>query len=132
MIMLNKESQSTMVRSHEDLQVYQIAYRLSLEIHKASLGLPKHEQYGLGQQIRSASKSVCANLAEGFGKQRYSKAEYVRFIAIAIGSADEMQVWVSYLVDLGYVSEDQGLSWRNQYKEIAKMLVKLWQFWSRV
>jgi hypothetical protein len=50
----------------EDLTVFRRAYRLSLEVHRASLGFPKIEQYALADQLRRASKSVCANLAEGF------------------------------------------------------------------
>jgi 23S rRNA-intervening sequence protein len=53
----------------EDLAVFKLAYRLSLEIHRASLSFPAVEQYALGDQLRRASKSICANLAEGFGKQ---------------------------------------------------------------
>ena len=62
------------VKSFEDLEVFQRAYRLSLEVHKLSLGFPSIEQQGLADQLRRASKSICANLAEGFGKQRRSAA----------------------------------------------------------
>jgi four helix bundle protein len=51
----------------EDLAVFKLAYRVSLEIHRASLNFPAVEQYGLGEQIRRASKSICANIAEGVG-----------------------------------------------------------------
>ncbi len=66
--------------SFEDLEVFQRAYKISLDIHKASLSFPSVEQYGLGQQIRNASKSICANIAEGFGKRSYSKAEWIRYL----------------------------------------------------
>ena len=81
------------VESFEDLEVFQRAYRLSLEVHRASLKLPGIEQQALGDQIRRASKSICANVAEGYGRQNRSKAEFKRFLAMAIGSADEMRVW---------------------------------------
>ena len=55
------------IESFEDLEVFQRAYRISLEVHRASLELPSHEQFGLADQLRRASKSICANLAEGFG-----------------------------------------------------------------
>ena len=90
----------------EDLAVFKLAYRLSLEIHRASLNFPVVEQRALADQIRRASKSICANLAEGFGKQAASPAEFKRFLAMAIGSADEMRVWLRYCLDLGYV--DRG------------------------
>ena len=78
------------VTGFEDLSVFKQAYRISLEIHKHTQGYPPYEQYGgLADQMRRASKGICANLAEGFGKQQFSKAEFRRFIAMAIGSADE-------------------------------------------
>ena len=51
----------------EDLEVFRRAYRLSLEVHRASLEFPRIEQFALADQVRRASKSICANLAEGFG-----------------------------------------------------------------
>ena len=109
----------------EDLEVFQRAYRLSLEVHKVSLGFPSIEQWALGDQVRRASKSICANLAEGFGKQAYSRAEFGRFITMAAGSADEMRVWARYCHDLGYVDHATWQRWRDGYQEIAKMLAGL-------
>ncbi len=108
--------------SFEDLDVFKRAYRVSLAVHRESLNFPKIEQYALGDQIRRASKSVCANIAEGFGKQRQSPAEFKRYLLMAMGSADEMRVWCRYCYDLGYVDEDTWRNWRDEYHEIAKML----------
>ncbi len=94
------------VKSYDDLVVYQKAYVLSLEVHKKSLEFPKIEQFALADQVRRASKSICANIAEGFSKQRLSSPEFKRFLGIAIGSSDEMKVWLSYCRDLGYVAAD--------------------------
>jgi four helix bundle protein len=106
----------------ERLEVFQRAYRISLEIHKVSLTFPDIERYALADQIRRASKSVCANLAEGFAKQVSSPAEFRRFILMALGSADEMRLWSRYCLDLGYIDEDCRQVWRDEYQEIAKML----------
>ena len=111
-----------MVQRFDELEVFKRAYVVSLEIHKASLTFPQVEQYALADQIRRASKGICANLAEGFGKQTHSKAEFRRFIYIAIGSADEMRVWLRYCFDLGYIQEQQWQTWRDEYETIAKML----------
>lgn len=117
------------VRSFEDLDVYKRAYAVSLQIHRASLEFPKIEQYALADQIRRASKSICANLAEGFARQRDSSAEFRRYLTIAIGSAEEMQVWVRYCHDLGYVDEKLSELWRQEYVEIARMLRGLRRSW---
>ncbi len=109
-------------QSFEDLEVFKRAYRLSLEIHRASLTFPRIEQHSLGEQVRRASKSICANIAEGFGKQTHSNAEFKRFLRIAMGSADEMRVWARYFFDLGYIDESLWQRWRDDYHAIAKML----------
>ena len=111
-----------MAHRFEDLGVFQRAYKLSLEIHKMSLTMPQIEQQALADQVRRASKSICANLAEGFGKQSQSKAEFRRFILMAIGSADEMRVWIRYCFDLKYIDEEGWWRWRDEYEQIAKML----------
>ncbi len=63
-------------------------------MHRASLEFPRIEQFALADQVRRAS--ICANLAEGFGRQQQSKPEFRRFLMMALGSADEMQVWTMY------------------------------------
>ncbi len=87
-----------------------------------SLDLPKIEQYGLADQVRRSSKSVCANIVEGFGRQRAGGSEFQRFLTIAMGSADEMRLWCRYCLDLGYIDEEHWCRWRDEYQAIAKML----------
>ena len=118
------------VSSFEDLEVFQRAYRISLDLHRVSLQFPKIEQYaGLADQIRRASKSICGNIAEGFGKQRQSSAEFKRYLRMAIGSADEMQVWMKYCSDLEYVDQKTSEQWRDEYRQIARMLQGLYTKW---
>ena len=111
--------------SFEDLEVFRRAYRISLEVHRKSLEMPKIEQQALGDQVRRASKSICANIAEGFGRQNRSKAEFKRFLQLAIGSSDEMRVWVRYALDLGYIDEAVWRRWRDEYQTISRMLQSL-------
>jgi four helix bundle protein len=119
------------VSTFEDLEVFQRAYRVSLDVHRVSLQFPKIEQYsGLADQIRRASTSICGNIAEGFGKQRQSSAEFKRYLRIAIGSADEMQVWMKYCADLEYVDQNLSEQWRDEYRQIARMLQGLYTKWS--
>ena len=119
------EQERKRVVSFEDLEVFQRAYRLSLEIHRMSLSLPVIEQRALGDQLRRASKSICANIAEGYGRQGRSKAEFRRFLQMAIGSGDEMRVWVRYALDLGYIEEPQWRQWRDEYQTVTRMLHRL-------
>ena len=118
------------VSSVEDLDVFRRAYVVSLDLHQASLKFPKIEQFGgLADQVRRASKSICANLAEGFGKQRRSNLEFKRYLLMAIGSADEMQVWLRYCSDIEYIDRDICERWRDEYRQIARMLQSLATKW---
>ena len=119
------------VRGVEDLEVFRRAYRLSLELHRLSLELPRIEQFALADQLRRASKSICANLTEGFAKQSHSAAEYRRYLVTAMGSSDETQLWLRYCVDLGYIDEERGKRWVVDFAEISRMLRGLYASWSR-
>jgi four helix bundle protein len=121
----SKEKNMKKSGSFEDLEVFQRAYRVSLEIHQRSLKLPKAEQYNLADQLRRASKSICANIAEGHGKRVFSQGEFKRYLGIALGSCDEVRVWLRYCFDLEYIDSKQWQQWRNEYKVIGGMLVKL-------
>ena len=105
------------------LKVFQRAYRLSLELHRASLGWPKAEQYGgVADQLRRASKAVCALLVEGGGRQPASDAEFRRYVVMAIGSADEARLWCRYAADLDLVASATAQAWQSELVEIARML----------
>src|SRR5438105_2832539 len=114
------------VATFEDLEVFQRAYRISLDVHRVSLAFPTIEQRVLADQIRRASKSICGNVAEGFGKRRRSSAEFKRYLLMAIGSADEMQVWLRYCSDLEYIDQKTCATWRDEYRQIARMLQGLY------
>ncbi len=115
----------------EDLEVFRRAYRLSLEVHRVSLEFPRIEQWALADQVRRSTKSICANLAEGFAKQGYSVAEYRRYLLTAIGSSDETQLWLRYCIDLGDVEEVVGRKWIEGDGEVSRMLRGLHASWSR-
>jgi len=105
------------------LDVFRQAYAISLDIHRASLAWPKIEQYGgVADQLRRASKSVCALLAEGVGRQRASRNEFRGYLVMALGSADEARLWCRYAEALGYAAAHQAAAWRVSLAEITRML----------
>ena len=107
----------------EDLDVFKRAYALSLLLHRASLDLPKIEQYGgLADQLRRASKSVCSLIVEGSGRQSSSPREFARYLAMAVGSAEEARLWCRYAADLGYVEVGTTDAWREEFGHVIRML----------
>jgi four helix bundle protein len=87
-----------MSKGYRDFEVYKQAHKLGVDIHYLSLKLPKFELYETGSQIRRSSKSVSANIVEGYGRRRYH-AEYIRFLIFAQASCDETIEWLVYIQD---------------------------------
>jgi four helix bundle protein len=104
-----------------DLKVYQLAYRLAMEIFHESKSFPPEEKYSLTDQIRRSSRSVAANIAEGYRKKRYVKM-FVSKMADADGEATETQVWLDFPLDCGYMSAARQTQLRKGYEEVGKML----------
>ena len=88
------------ISSFEDLEVWQVAHRLVLEVYRITDGLPPSQKYGLVSQMQRAAVSVPANIAEGF--KRRSGAEKIRFYNIAQGSLEELRYYFILCRDLGY------------------------------
>ena len=84
-----------MLRGHRDLKVYQLAYKLAMEIFHLSKAFPREEIYSLTDQIRRSSRSVAANLAEGFRKRRYPNV-FLNKLTDCDAESAETQVWLDF------------------------------------
>jgi four helix bundle protein len=94
------------MNSYKDLDIYKLAYRLAIDVHKMTMTLPKYELYEQGSQVRRSSKSIKDNIAEGFGRRRY-KDEFVRFLVFAHSSCDEAISQLTMISELYF--ENSGL-----------------------
>lgn len=74
--------------NYKDLEIWQLAREIVIEIHKMTLSLPKFEMFEEGSQIRRSSKSTKSNIVEGFGRRNY-KNEFLRYLTFALASNDE-------------------------------------------
>ncbi|MBA2647876.1 MAG: four helix bundle protein [Pyrinomonadaceae bacterium] len=110
-----------MLRGHRDLKVYQLAYRLAMEIFQESKTFPKEERYSLSDQIRRSSRSVTANIAEGFRKRQYPNM-FVSKLADSDAEATETQVWLDFAHDCGYITSERYEQLTKSYEEIGRML----------
>ena len=85
--------------SYRDLEIWKLAKELSIEIHRMTLqNLPKFEMFETGSQIRRSSKSIRANIVEGYGRRRY-KQDFIRFLAVAQASCDETADHLDLLIE---------------------------------
>lgn len=109
------------LRGHRDLKVYQLAYKLAMDIFNATKLFPKEEKYSLTDQIRRSSRSIAANIAEGFRKRQYPKM-FVSKLADADGESTETQVWLDFARDCEYMTPQLHAELVKGYEEIGKML----------
>jgi four helix bundle protein len=112
--------------SYRDLEIYKLAYELSIKVHQESLKLPSFELYEQGSQIRRSSKSVRDNIVEGFGRRKY-KAEYVRFLTYSISSCDETLNHLTSLIDL-YPNMPTFFNLKPEYEKLGKMINNYLQY----
>lgn len=92
-----------------------------MEIFHLSKKFPPEEKYSLTDQIRRSSRSVPANIAEGYRKRQYPKA-FVLKMADADGEATETTVWLDTAKDCEYISISEYQKLTNGYEEVGKML----------
>lgn len=104
-----------------DLKVYQLAYKLAMEIFELSRNFPKDEKYSLTDQIRIASRAVCSNIAEAYRKRIYPK-HFSSKITDADAEASETTSWINFTKDCGYISSEIHTSLQKRYDEVGKML----------
>lgn len=106
--------------SFETLEVYQKSRILVSDVYRLQRTFPQEERYALGDQVRRASTSITANLAEGSGRQ--SLKEKIHFVEISFGSLMEVFCELQTAADLDYITEAQLDELRSQFTDIAKML----------
>lgn len=111
------------IKSYRDLQVWQKGVQLASLVYQTSRVLPKDEQFGLISQMRRAAVSVPSNIAEGYGRR--SRADYVRFLNMAMGSLFELQTQAEIAANLGYFAVEVSQPLVADAREIERMLSAL-------
>lgn len=117
-------SRSPMKDFHE-LKVWQKAHQLTLAVYRITAGFPREELYGLTSQLRRASSSIPANLAEGCG--RNGDAEFARFCSIARGAASELEYHLLLARDLKLIPAKDYEDLAGRTTELKRMLTALLQ-----
>jgi len=104
-----------------ELKAYEKGFDLSMDIFKLSKSFPKEEQYDLTSQIRRSSRSVCANIGEGYRKRQYEK-----YFSSRLADADmentETQVWLDFALACEYIDEKKYDELILQSEEVGKII----------
>ena len=110
--------------SFRDLEVYQEALTLSLEIHEFAKTLPPEERFSLADQMRRASRSVPANISEAWRKRRY-KAAFISKLSDSETEASEMQCWLDFSLKAQFMSRALYADFDQRYERIIAQLVTM-------
>jgi len=113
-----------MIQSHEELDVYQLAFRNAMKIFDISKTFPQEERYSLTDQIRRSSRSVCSNVAEAWRKRRY-EAAFISKLNDAESEAAETQTWINFAIECDYLSKGVGQEMYETYDHIIGKLVNM-------
>jgi four helix bundle protein len=108
-------------RGFKDLLVYRKAYDVAEKIFGLSKNFPKEEVYSLTDQIRRASRSIGAQIAEAWGKRRYEKL-FISKLTDADAEQMETQHWLEMATSCGYLKKEEKEILENQLQEIGRML----------
>ena len=114
------------MKSYRDLEIYQMAYRLALDIHKMSLTLPKYELYEQGSQIRRSSKGVKDAIVEGYGRRKY-KQDFIKFLVYAHSSCDETISQLNMISDLHFPHQPLT-EFIESYNTLGRKIYKFIQY----
>ncbi|MEM7335149.1 MAG: four helix bundle protein [Chloroflexota bacterium] len=95
----------TTVRGYKDLEVWQRAMNICVNVYKMTQSLPKSENFGLTNQMRRAAVSIPSNIAEGHARPR---RDFARFLQIALGSLNEVETQLELSKRIGYLQDDDS------------------------
>ena len=109
------------IKHFRDLEVYRRAFAAAMEIFQITNSFPADEKYSLVDQIRRASRSVCANMAEGWRKRKYV-AVFKNKVTDSMQEASETQCWLEFSLACGYIQRPVFDKLDNEYEQLISML----------
>ena len=104
----------------EKLEIWNLAIKLSVNIYRLTNNFPKEEKFGITNQLRRASYSISANIAEG--TSRFGEKDKARFIQIAFGSAVEVLNFLILSTELGFMNNENLEKLRKDISELTNKL----------
>ncbi len=117
-----------MIKAVVDLEVFKLSYQIAVDIFKMTRSFPKEERYSLTDQIVRSSRSVSANIAEGWGRRIYEN-EFKKHLVYAMGSLEETKVWLCFSRDCSYINNEQFVNLEKKLDESGAKIYKLYENW---
>jgi four helix bundle protein len=117
-----------MIKKVSDPDIFNLSYNFAMDIFRMTRNFPKEERYSLTDQIVRSSRSIAANIAEGWGKRIYEN-EFKKHLIYAMGSLEETKVWLLFSKDCEYITAEVYDKFCLNYEEIGAKIYKLFDNW---
>ncbi|HVK96881.1 MAG TPA: four helix bundle protein, partial [Flavisolibacter sp.] len=121
----------TMIKTLSDLDVFNLSYKYANEIFIITRSFPREEIYSLTDQVIRSSRSIAANIAEGWGKRTYEN-EFKKHLVYATGSLEETKVWLLFSKDCKYITTEKFQELFLSSDELGAKIYKLYQTWKTI
>lgn len=110
------------MNSYRDLEIFKESKKVAMEVHRASLLLPKYELYEEGQQVRRSAKAVTTAIVEGYARRRYKK-DFVKHLVYSQAEGDETILHLDFIIDAHPdVATSKMIEFRSKYDELSKRI----------
>lgn len=122
------------IQSHDELDVYRLAFEAAMRIFELTKGFPKEESYSLTDQMRRSSRSVCSNIAEAWRKRRYEAAFVSKLNdaeaeaavpRIRLGCFAKTQTWIQFAAECDYLKTEVAAELCQTYNNVIGKLVRM-------
>jgi four helix bundle protein len=117
------------IKSYRDLEVWRRSKAFVVEIYRVTREFPRHERFGLSDQMQRAAVSIPSNIAEGHIKG--SDKAFAFHLNVALGSAAELDTQLEIALEVGYLQSEKYRALAAELQEIMKMLRGLLKVVSR-
>lgn len=118
-----------MIQSYKDLEVYKRSFKMAMDIFWMTRKFPKEEVYSLTSQITRSSRSISANISEGWAKRKYESV-FKQHLIHSLGSCSETENWLSFAFECKYIDQITFDKMSDEINQVGKMLNKLHQNWT--
>ena len=117
-----------MIQLYKDLEVYKRSFKLAMDIFWLTREFPKEEMYSLTSQVVRSSRSISANISEGWSKRNFELV-FKQHLIHSLGSTTETETWMDFALQCKYVTELEYNDIMLELDQLGKMLNKLHQNW---
>ncbi|PCJ23030.1 MAG: diversity-generating retroelement protein bAvd family protein [Flavobacteriales bacterium] len=114
--------------SYRDLEIYKRSFKMAMDIFWITRKFPKEEVYSLTSQIVRSSRSISANITEGWAKREYENV-FKQHLIHALGSNSETENWLDFAFECNYLTKEDYQQLKDEINQVGKMLTKLHQNW---